>query len=363
MGTIGKRVLWGVVAVALMTAAVLIGYRYDITLWDWVKLLIVPAVIAGGGLWFNAQQREREQQIANDRAQDEALQAYLDGMSQLLTDKERPLYKTQRGDRLSIIARARTLSVLGRLDSSRKRSVLQFLYESGLIAKDRAVIDLRGADLSKARLIGLNLSQADLSEANLSQANLSEASLRRADLSEAKLGEADLQYARVGSPRDTFFEQTLFGATRNKLGSLLTTTRSRWQRILPPANLSQANLSKAHLTYTDLRRVNLGQADLSDAKLNEADLKDANLREANLYRANLWRTSLNSADLREANLFQADLGGTELRQDVFIIRWRLPGFWEKRARRGEVMRLGGATMPNGQKYEDWLKSKDRAEDG
>ena len=25
--------------------------------------------------------------------------------------------------------------------------------------------------------------------------------------------------------------------------------------------------------------------------------------------------------------------------------------------------LKGATMPNGQKYEDWLKSKDRAEDG
>ena len=25
--------------------------------------------------------------------------------------------------------------------------------------------------------------------------------------------------------------------------------------------------------------------------------------------------------------------------------------------------LEGATMPNGQKYEDWLKSKDRGEDG
>jgi len=25
--------------------------------------------------------------------------------------------------------------------------------------------------------------------------------------------------------------------------------------------------------------------------------------------------------------------------------------------------LEGATIPNGQKYEDWLKSKDRAEDG
>jgi hypothetical protein len=65
-----------------------IGYPYGITLWDWAKLLIVPAVIAGGGLWFNAQQREREQQLANERAQDEALQAYLDQIGQLLFDKD-----------------------------------------------------------------------------------------------------------------------------------------------------------------------------------------------------------------------------------------------------------------------------------
>jgi hypothetical protein len=47
------QLLWAGATAALLTAAVLIGYRYDITLWDWIKLLIVPAVIAGGGLWFN----------------------------------------------------------------------------------------------------------------------------------------------------------------------------------------------------------------------------------------------------------------------------------------------------------------------
>ena len=36
-------------------------YPYGITLWDWIKLLVVPAVIAGGGLWFNTQQRAREE--------------------------------------------------------------------------------------------------------------------------------------------------------------------------------------------------------------------------------------------------------------------------------------------------------------
>jgi hypothetical protein len=35
----------------------------------------------------------------------------------------------------------------------------------------------------------------------------------------------------------------------------------------------------------------------------------------------------------------------------------------KAARRAHAARMAGATMPNGQKYEDWLKSKDRKEDG
>jgi hypothetical protein len=62
----GRQFLWAGAAVTLMTIAVLIGYRYGITLWDWIKLLIVPAVIAGGGLWFNRQQRERERESSEN---------------------------------------------------------------------------------------------------------------------------------------------------------------------------------------------------------------------------------------------------------------------------------------------------------
>ena len=55
-------------------------------------------MIAGGGLWFNRQQRERELAIASEqrerdvdiaerRTQDEALQAYFDQMSDMLIPK------------------------------------------------------------------------------------------------------------------------------------------------------------------------------------------------------------------------------------------------------------------------------------
>jgi hypothetical protein len=107
--TTRRQLLWAGSIVGLLTIAVLIGYRYGISLWDWIKLLIVPTVIAGGGFWFNAQQREREQHIANARAQDEALQAYLDQMSDLLIpNNDRPsLYDEHPPDSLRSVARPR----------------------------------------------------------------------------------------------------------------------------------------------------------------------------------------------------------------------------------------------------------------
>jgi hypothetical protein len=175
-----SQVLWWTLQIAAGSSIpVLIGYRYGITLWDWIELLIVPAVIAGGGLWFNAQQRAREQRIANERAQDEALQAYLEGVSQLLTDKERPLHRAQLGDSLSTVARARTLTVLTRLNGDRKGSVVGFLHEAGLIAKDRPIFRVHGSDLREVDLSGADLSGAYLSWTDLSGAHLSGANLGR----------------------------------------------------------------------------------------------------------------------------------------------------------------------------------------
>jgi hypothetical protein len=186
------------------------------TFWDYLELLIVPAALEIGVYLLNraqeserqaqeahreqereaeAEQREREREategarrererlareseiqykltVDNKRAQDAALQAYLDQMSHLLTDAERPLHRAQPGDTLSIVARARTLTVLPRLDYERNARVLQFLYESRMIAKERPVLDLRGADFSAAALRGAYLRGADLRETNLRETNL-----------------------------------------------------------------------------------------------------------------------------------------------------------------------------------------------
>jgi hypothetical protein len=165
-----------------------------------MQLLIIPVVLAVGGLLFNWAQDVRQQEAEEtraqaqrdaeeQRAQDEALQAYLEEMGSLLLDEG--LLSSQEGDEARTLARARTLTILGRVDSARKRSVVEFLYESQLIQKDQRIVQLLGADLSKA----------DLSEADLSKADLSEADLGKADLRNARLREAYLVGGRPARSR------------------------------------------------------------------------------------------------------------------------------------------------------------------
>ena len=164
-----RQVLWIVgVVIALLVATIVLGYVLEWdwtglvkdkaytkrTLWDWLQLLIIPAVLAGVGLWFNRQQREQELQTADSRAQDEALQAYLDQMSDMLIpNNDQPSLSDEHPpESLKTVARARTLTVLPRLDSGRKARVVQFLHESGLLTVDSRLLDLSGADLSRTDL-------------------------------------------------------------------------------------------------------------------------------------------------------------------------------------------------------------------
>src|SRR5215204_3504617 len=112
---IGMQALWFVGIVVAISAVVFVINRFFVhrPLWDWLELLIVPAVLAGGGLWFNAQQREREQQMANERAQDEALQVYLEQTADLviLEADRHSFYDQEPPESLRSVARARTLTV------------------------------------------------------------------------------------------------------------------------------------------------------------------------------------------------------------------------------------------------------------
>jgi hypothetical protein len=183
-----RQVLWTVGIVVALLVLIRIGYvlpgtgfgqskvaqdvRPAKTLWDWLDLLIVPIVLAIGGYLFTRSENRATQAAAERRAQDEALQAYLNNMSEMLIpNKDQPsLYDEPPPDSLRSVARARTLTVLPRLAGDGKGRVVQFLYEAGLIPVGRPIpiVDLAGADLGQA-----DLSHADLSEVDLSHADLS----------------------------------------------------------------------------------------------------------------------------------------------------------------------------------------------
>jgi uncharacterized protein YjbI with pentapeptide repeats len=332
----------------------------DKTFWDYLELLIVPAALAIGVTLLNqAQERERnaqedareqqrerdatqreqeresaeearrnrEQEIDVQRAQDAELRAYLAQIGQLLLDKERPLGESKVGDAVRTLARARTLSVVPSLDGRRKRSVVQFLYESDLITVDRRVVDLTGADFTRADLGKVSLSKADLSGAILSEANMSEAVLEHVDLSLANLSSADLSEAKLA------------GANLRGAELLFVYTYT-------------ASVGGTQLSYADLEGADLSEAVFDSVYWKESKAMNLDRRSGAVYIPGpgvSTNASLIGANLKRANLHDAKLTDEQL---------------------AECKSLEGATMPDGQilksapnldgpTFEEWLKDREQ----
>jgi pentapeptide repeat protein len=219
------------------------------TLWELAELLIVPLALAVIGFWFTTQQDARQAETEEQRADDAALQAYLDQMSQLLLAKDRPLRQSEEGDEVQILARARTLTVLARLDPNRKAHVMQFLVEADLVQGDLdkdPIISLEGA----------NLSYVDLSAAGPGAASPTP---------------EPIPAAPAADPTQQF--------------------------QLPPQALlpAQAQSGGAFPVGADLRGATLSDATLRGAILSEADLREADLRGAKLENATLSGANLEGA--------------------------------------------------------------------
>jgi uncharacterized protein YjbI with pentapeptide repeats len=96
------------------------------------------------------------------------------------------------------------------------------------------------------------------------------------------------------------------------------------------------------------------RVDLREAVLRGTVLREADLRLTDLSGAVLRGADLSGADLRGADLEGAYLSGADLTDAEGITNEELEQ---------QAYSLQGATMPNGQKYEEWLKSKSGGEDG
>jgi uncharacterized protein YjbI with pentapeptide repeats len=202
-------------------------YQREKTAWDWAQIVIIPLVILlVGSLIASSQQaisdntlkmqHMNDVQMAQDQLNESELSSYLANMAGLLQQPNAHL-DNQAGIDIRNIARADTLTVLEELvtdsqlnknpktattqpNSERKKRVLRFLYQSGLINRDPnspPFVNLAGADFSYADLRSAELNGADLAGAIFSHADMSNAFLNSADLSQATLDDAHLNGAQM----------------------------------------------------------------------------------------------------------------------------------------------------------------------
>jgi len=348
------------------------------TLWDWMDLFLIPLVGSIGLYFLNRSERQLESrraeeraiverqrgeeraklehEIATDRQQEEALQLYLDRITELLLEQK---LMNPESEVAREVARIRTLTVLHGLDSRRKGMVIRFLHEARLIVptplKITEEIAIKQAHVSIAdigknirnrpptemkvteemkpiiNLEGANLLGADLSNAELRNTNLSGADLKQANLQATMLNDSNLRKADLSGAN-------LFGTSMYR--ALLYFVKFN------DANLSQTNLILAHLHGAELNNANLQNTymesvDLSDAKLTHADLSSANLKHArmegaDLSEAKLIHTNLSKGDLSKVNLSRADLTDADL-TGAIVTNEQL----------ATAKSLKGATMPDG----------------
>lgn len=238
------------------------------TLWDLLQLLIIPAVLTVGGLWFGNQQqtaadrqRAREQaretlQVQKAQEQDNVLNSYLTVMSDLLL--KNGLAGPHPSLAVRLAARVQTLAALRALDDRRIDTVTAFLASSNLYGNVRSSLN---ASVAPNLYENVRLSNQDLSYLNLRGADFKLAYLNGADLEGADLKGATLLFA------------DLKGAQ------------------LPNADLQGADLSSAHLQHAGFSNANLAHALLNGADLRGADLSDADLTGADLSSAQLDSTT------------------------------------------------------------------------
>ena len=250
------------------------------TLWDWLQLLIVPAILIAVTFAWSATQtrndnKREDRRIRADRVaaeqvrQDATLSDYIQQMSELMLHEklitpERLLpgqlpklsLSGQPPHAVEPVARTLTLTTLRRLDGERRGEVVRFLQEADLINSGAShVVGLNKADIQGAHLAGAWLQGVDFTQVDLRGARLAYAILTDAELLLAKLQDANLRHAVLWSA-------DLTGAN------------------FSGADLTEASLREADLTEADLTGADLTGADLTDAKLTDAKLTDAKLKGA-----------------------------------------------------------------------------------
>lgn len=304
-------VWFGLVAAIILglaaMGAIIYGYLYtpgwvgvaDKKVWDWLELLFVPVALAIGGFLFSRSQKNRDVKVEERRAQNDALQSYLDQMTQLLIAAEQNvLHKVETDSAVNDFLQARAQALIERFDAEHTVSLLRFMYYSGMLAKADAKgqthssvirLNLAGTDLSRIVLREASLKEANFEKANLDGANLQGSLLERANLRTASLEDARLAEVRFNH---AILEQANFKSARLQ--------KARFHK----ANLKNTSFVNARLDEAVLTRVTSAE----NADFKGSCLKDTNIKYSDLSKAkNLKQEQINATTGNEETKLPPEL--------------------------------------------------------
>ena len=309
------------------------------TLWDWMELLVIPITLLIGGFILNSSERAIERQTANERAelerelakdrqQEAALQAYLDRMSELLLKEK---LRTTKKSEVRNVARIRTLSIIRVLDTQRKDIVIQFLRNAQLITDTNSLWN--GENLAEINLQDINLSLVYMQDANLGGAIFRGASLVGAHLDGANLSGADFEGANCDAA--SFGEEANLAYMNLKNASFDSVNFKK-------ANFEDSNLEGANFYEANLEGAFFGggEAILSGVKFTGANLKGAYFGDRQLKGVTFLESDLRGATFEDSNLEGADFWGADLR-----------GATVTNEQLAQAQYLRDAIMPDGTKHE------------
>jgi uncharacterized protein YjbI with pentapeptide repeats len=278
------------------------------TLWDWMKLLIVPIILAIGGLLFTQMDRlnARNELELNRRGQ--ITDRFTRAIDQLgkVDDKGSKLFEVRVGGiyALEQIARdsEQEYGPVMEILTAYVRQHAPWPRQRAQEGTEDEAAESRSEELSRGEP---TLEESIAPDPDI-QAIVTVLGRRTHDFLHGEPERIDLHNTNLSGV-------DLFGASLR--------SANLWGTNLSGTNLISAELAWAHLQGTNLSGADLSWANLSGADLSGANLEGANLEEANLSSKDPVTERLygeDFSDVREganlsgANLAQANLSGADL---------------------------------------------------
>ena len=259
---------------------------------------------------LSEKQQVHERNIAQQQVEDSLLVAYMNDIAYLLHENN----GTLTGNLLvSVIARAKTLAAIRRLDASRNSHLIRFLYEAKQLTNGNNPLDLSGAELNGIHFDSVSIFHGTLRDLSLVGAFLRNSSFRRTDLSNSNFSGSDLTDAHFSDSK--LDDADLSNATLVRANFNQTfLTRSRFDfSSTRRATFGQATIYNTTFIHTELNGNNFYNSDVRNAQFNDAILEGTNFDKSFFQDSSFKRARISKVSFVASEFKRVDFTSTQLK--------------------------------------------------